>query len=838
MNAFHFLSNPVADALGWTLIHAIWQGFALVLPLAIVLHVLRKRSSTLRYQVGVATLSLQVLASLVTFFWYYKPAVATTTLPVYGHKALLYPVRWQTMTQTLPWPQQLQQFLEIHLSQFVLVYLIGVALFGLRLAGGWLYLQRLSRTALQPATKGWAQMTDRLRSAMGIRGLIQVRESARIAVPMVVGVIKPVLLLPIGLAANLSIREIEAVLAHELAHIKRYDYAVNLLQSVVEVLYFFHPALWWLSARVREEREHCCDDLAVQVCGGDGRVLAQALARIEELRLTQQIQAPSLAMAFASKRQQLLHRVRRVLGVPTKPFISNSSLAGLTLVTILLMSVSVYAVQKQDTPKHTKVQPRPMKTTRKHKVDSRSEYGMADDSHISYVVWKGQLLSAERITRLQHQLDGVMAGQLSLDAVPQTDRDILLTIIEKNYAFESGMASLSEGLSHIDLSNMSVGTATHLPDVLNEPTNALSTINQEKLIRDALAPLSGLVPHDSLDRLRTLKQRKMDSLGQLMQQQTQHIQSLQLQMEKMQFPIEESERSQQMLEWRKQKLMQQRMTLIEKQRQMMHQEGKQKATLDEVEKQVAALEPEIKKQEERIEEINQQIEAAQTRMMDARKPLEKLEHETQELNQRLERLSEEMGQYGDQLSNVDVDVKIDGDFNLSAPDAYKSELEYDLRNVRPKIRSTPRAARPARTRVGFSYGPTPPAPPAAAARPSARMKAPAAPAVVPDAHVVPDVDAPAPPARTAKPAAPRSTPKPPTAPKPEDQSSVTPALNNEHAVSVRSLVAKSDKTPTAKTASITLNTIPTASADARPSVTTTVQTANSKPTASVVSTNN
>lgn len=825
MNAFHFLSNPVVDALGWTLIHAIWQGFALVLPLAIVLHVLRKRSSTLRYQVGVATLSLQVLASLVTFFWYYKPAVATTTLPGYGQKALLYPVRWQTMTQTLPWPQQLQQFLEIHLSQFVLVYLIGVALFGLRLAGGWLYLQRLSRTALQPATKGWAQMTDRLRSAMGIRGLIQVRESARIAVPMVVGVIKPVLLLPIGLAANLSIREIEAVLAHELAHIKRYDYAVNLLQSVVEVLYFFHPALWWLSARVREEREHCCDDLAVQVCGGDGRVLAQALARIEELRLTQQIQAPSLAMAFASKQQQLLHRVRRVLGVPTKPFISNSSLAGLTLVTILLMSVSVYAVQKQDTTKHTKVQPRPMKTTRKHKVDSRSEYGMADDSHISYVVWKGQRLSAERITRLQHQLDGVMAGQLSLDAVPQTDRDILLTIIEKNYAFESGMASLSEGLSHIDLSNMSVGTATHLPDVLYEPTNALSTINQEKLIRDALAPLSGLVPHDSLDRLRTLKQRKMDSLGQLMQQQTQHIQALQLQMEKMQFPIEESERSQQMLEWRKQKLMQQRMTLIEKQRQMMHQEGKQKATLDEVEKQVAALEPEIKKQEERIEEINQQIEAAQTRMMDARKPLEKLEHETQELNQRLERLSEEMGQYGESLSNLSIDIS---DVDLNDP-----EFERSARASRAS-----RTIRPMKTRWRYIPAPTPPAPPAAAARPSARMKAPAAPAVVPDVHVVPDVDAPAPPARTAKPAAPRSTPKPPTAPKPEDQSSVTPALNNEHAVSVRSLVAKSDKTPTAKTASITLNTIPTASADARPSVTTTVQTANSKPTASVVSTNN
>ncbi|GAB4035341.1 M56 family metallopeptidase [Spirosoma gilvum] len=794
MNAFHFLSNPVTDALGWTLLHAIWQGFALVLPLAVVLHLLRGRSSALRYQVGVLTLSLQVLASIGTFFWCYTPATAIKALPIYGSKAIIYPVRWQTVAQTLPWHQQLQQFLEAHLSQFVLIYLIGVGLFGLRLAGGWFYLQQLSRTALPPATKGWSQMTDRLRSALGIRGLVQIRESARIAVPMVVGVIKPVLLLPIGLAANLSIREIEAVLAHELAHIKRYDYAVNLLQSVVEVLYFFHPALWWLSARVREEREHCCDDLAVQACGGDGRILAQALAHIEELRLTQQIQAPSLAMAFASKRQQLLHRVRRVLGVPTRPFISNGSLAGLTLVTILLMSVSVYAVQKQDNdkPKHQTTQPRPLKTTRKHKVDSRSEYGMADHEHISYVVWKGQRLSTERVMRLQHQLDGVMAGQLSLDNIPQTDRDILLTIIEKNQAFDSGMDALSEGLSHIDLSNISVASLNNIPATLSGTIDGLTHVNHGGLIGDAFPSLSGLVPHDTLDRLRGLQQHKMDSLNQLMQQQTRQIQALQLQMEKMQFPIEESERSQQMLEWRKQKLMQQRMTLIEKQRQAMYQqEGKQKATLDEVEKQVAALEPEIKKQEQGIEEINQQIEGAQTRMMDARKPLEKLEREVQQLNERMERLSKEMGEHVIRLSELSMDIS---DVDLNNP-----EFERSARASRGS-----RKIRPMKAQWRYVPGPMAPAAPVVAPHPSVRVHVAPTPAVAPDVHVVPDVDAPAPPARVTKPAAPRATPKPPKAPKPEDQSGITPAFDKESLIG--QLGSMLDKEPRLKAASLTFNT--------------------------------
>ena len=369
MNTFNFLSSPVADALGWTLLHAVWQGFALVLPIALVLHWLRNRSGAVRYQIGVFTLLTQLLVSSGTFFWYYQPA--THQPPMLATAHYVTQVRWESVVQRLPWHQQTQQFLENHLSQFVLIYIIGVALFGLRLAGGWMYLQQLSKAAVRPSSQHWLHLANQLRSTLAIRAAVQVRESGRIAMPMVVGVLKPILLLPIGLATHLSTREIEAVLAHELAHIKRHDYAVNLLQSVVEVLYFFHPALWWLSARVREEREHCCDDLAVQACGGDGRILAQALAHVEELRLTQSAQTPVLAMAFAAKRQHLLHRVRRVLGVPTRPFVSNSSLAGLTLATILFMSVSVYAVQQQQ-PKPALKQPKPAHSTRKHKVDSNS----------------------------------------------------------------------------------------------------------------------------------------------------------------------------------------------------------------------------------------------------------------------------------------------------------------------------------------------------------------------------------------------------------------------------------------------------------------------------------
>lgn len=523
MNLIDFLSGPVADALGWTLLHALWQGFALVLPTAVILHLLRSRSSHLRYQVGVLGLLAQLLASTATFVWYYAPVTDILKATVYPSTMHSLPVRWQTLTRTLPWPEQVQQFLQIHLSQFVLVYLIGVALFGLRLAGGWVYLQRLSRTAAQPATTKWDELTGTLRSAMAIWAVVQVRESARIMVPMVVGVLKPVLLLPVGLATNLSVREVEAVLAHELAHIKRHDYAVNLLQSLMEVLYFFHPALWWLSARVREEREHCCDDLAMQAIGGDGRTLAQALARVEELRLTQTVQSPTLAMAFANKRQQLLHRVRRMLGVSTRPFVSNSSLAGLTLATVLLVSVSVYAVQQQDKPQpKPKSQSAKSQSTRRHTVAKGTEFGVSDNKTISYVIWKGQKLPTSRIARLQHQFDQVMTGQLNIDDVKQPDRDILLTIIETNSSFGAGMDGLAEGLAQLDYNSIiktgmdAANAAGTFPVNVGEVLKEVEKIDYNILIGGAMASLSnfdGL--SDSLNRQQAILNRQMDSLPDL-----------------------------------------------------------------------------------------------------------------------------------------------------------------------------------------------------------------------------------------------------------------------------------------------------------------------------------
>src|SRR5262249_55483729 len=145
---------------------------------------------------------------------------------------------------------------------------------------------------------------SRLAARLRVRMPVKLVESALVEVPTVIGWLKPMILLPAAALAGLDPRQLEALLAHELAHVRRHDYLVNLLQTAIETLLFYPPAVWWLSRRIREERELCCDDLAITVCG-DGMVYARALATMEELR-----SAPALTLAADGG--SLLARIRRI----------------------------------------------------------------------------------------------------------------------------------------------------------------------------------------------------------------------------------------------------------------------------------------------------------------------------------------------------------------------------------------------------------------------------------------------------------------------------------------------------------------------------------------------
>ena len=185
-------------------------------------------------------------------------------------------------------------------------WLAGVLLLSLRLLGGW-WSTRVLRVVDVSPVPDWcrAQLTA-LSARMRIARPVAIVSSIRISVPVIVGHVKPVIVLPAAALSGLSASQLEAILAHELAHVRRHDYLVNLAQTVIETLLFYHPAVWWVSRQVRVTREHCCDDLAVTVCRSRQEYV-HALLDLEELR------ASTALLALGATDGSLLARGRRLL---------------------------------------------------------------------------------------------------------------------------------------------------------------------------------------------------------------------------------------------------------------------------------------------------------------------------------------------------------------------------------------------------------------------------------------------------------------------------------------------------------------------------------------------
>lgn len=348
---------------------------------------LRKKTANTRYLTGVGFLFAQVVASAATFIYYYpKLTGAVSTAKTLTRQATLSATEtWANVSRDLPISWKVQMWFTSHLHELVICWLIGSGVLLLRFAGGWIFTERLRLNAKVVIDKEWRVRFGVIMAKMNISKAVEFRETAKVLTPMVIGTFSPVVLIPIGLLSGFSTAQVEAILAHELAHIRRNDYLINMLQSFVEVIFFFHPAIWWISEKVRAEREHCCDDIALEVCG-DKMSLAHALVKVAEWQAT-----PGLAMAFASKKPLLLHRIQRVLGLDPKPVRPFSSLPAMIFAIGLVIGLSAYAVAQKvekDKEKEKKAARHLAAKKRKsvktdmltaHRVDEMAEVTVAED---------------------------------------------------------------------------------------------------------------------------------------------------------------------------------------------------------------------------------------------------------------------------------------------------------------------------------------------------------------------------------------------------------------------------------------------------------------------------
>jgi bla regulator protein blaR1 len=303
----HGISPGLLQTLGWTLLHFVWQGAALAALLAVAMAVCRSAST--RYALAVGALVLMIAGPVVTFSWMQRQTVPAVRSGAQGALSWVEAHALNTVASTPSSAPAAESRAEQSIGMLWLVeaWFLGVILLSLRTAGGLLVLARMRRKEIKPVAQALYEKCVALQRKMGLGRVIRYCECFRLEAPAVLGWFRPVVLLPARALTGLSEDQIEAVIAHELAHILRLDCFVNLFQIAAETLLFYHPAVWWVSQRIRAERENCCDDEALAVCG-DALNYARALALMEEWRA-----APALLMA--ANRSPLSQRVVRLLGL-------------------------------------------------------------------------------------------------------------------------------------------------------------------------------------------------------------------------------------------------------------------------------------------------------------------------------------------------------------------------------------------------------------------------------------------------------------------------------------------------------------------------------------------
>jgi bla regulator protein BlaR1 len=291
------------DAVGWALLHFLWQGALL----GLAYRVLRPlaASVTARYRLGLLSLVLMAACPLLTmaYLWPASPLASASgvlALPsaTVAADAAAGAAGMLNLEALLPW--------------LVAAWFLGACAIAVRAFAQWRRLTWLVRHATIPLAD-CASVLARLRTRFGIRRPVRLLGSMGIDTPMLVGWLRPVILLPISMLSGFTPQQIELIIAHELGHIRRWDYLVNLLQVVIETVLFYHPVVHWISREIRDARESCCDDLVLALADGSPVVYASALADLEQLRQDTGA-APTLTPALAASGGVLLTRIRRIVG--------------------------------------------------------------------------------------------------------------------------------------------------------------------------------------------------------------------------------------------------------------------------------------------------------------------------------------------------------------------------------------------------------------------------------------------------------------------------------------------------------------------------------------------
>lgn len=335
-NILDLLAGDWAQRLGWTLLHSLWQGLVIFAAVYIALRLIPLQKSQLRYMLACAGLLLILFSSAVTFM----TTDAAAPVPTETHPSEMAYMAFASYTveEDVPLYTEILSavgtFVGNLMPLIVAAWVAGFLFFGLRLVMGLRYNQKLIASAI-PLEDEWALYIKETAENLGIHRLVSLAQLASINTPVVIGYLKPVILIPMGMVTGLSTEQLQTIFLHELAHIKRNDYLVNVIQSLVEVVLFFNPFVWRISDMIRTEREYCCDDMVVRRHGGV-RAYAHALAQLAENSLL----APVFALPATGSKNQLLNRIKRIM----EKSVANQTVRSRMLVPAILLLAGLFCI--------------------------------------------------------------------------------------------------------------------------------------------------------------------------------------------------------------------------------------------------------------------------------------------------------------------------------------------------------------------------------------------------------------------------------------------------------------------------------------------------------------
>ena len=336
MNTLSATTLLITHSLAWALLYSLWQGALIYSTLYILLKALPNVNARIKYYLSfgaVVALFLWFADTWVTQYQKLKGitvyitqsgtgTAATTTYSV--NTIATDSVQSNVLHDALMRVEQYFPFI-------ILLYAIGLAFMLFRFVVNVWQVRALSKQGIIKPDSYWISQLQGLQAQFDISRPVQLFFSSHVNVPMMLGIIKPIILLPVATINNLSTEQVEAILMHELAHIKRHDYLLNLLQTMIETILFFNPFVWLTSAIIRREREHCCDDLVV-ACSASPLSYVKALAILEQSRSNDN----NLVLAATGKKKQLLNRIKRIMEMKK----DNINYGQLTIIIVAIIAIA------------------------------------------------------------------------------------------------------------------------------------------------------------------------------------------------------------------------------------------------------------------------------------------------------------------------------------------------------------------------------------------------------------------------------------------------------------------------------------------------------------------